>query len=78
MAKKKKVTKKEKSGRIKVVATRLGYYGDQRRPVNDIFYIKNEKEMGSWMKRASEYKAPVEDDEEPGDDDHSTGDEDVV
>jgi hypothetical protein len=35
---------------ITVEATALGYYGDVLRQPGNRFQVKNEKEIGSWMK----------------------------
>lgn len=36
---------------IKVEATNRGFYNTRVRRVGDVFYVKSEKDLGSWMKR---------------------------
>ncbi len=41
------------AARIKVIATKLGYYDLRRRREGDVFFIKNESEFShKWMERA--------------------------
>jgi len=46
-AKKNKVTKK---GPFKVVATRAGFFGGERKVEGDIFVVATAEELGTWMK----------------------------
>ncbi len=40
---------------MKVVTTKIGFYGKLRK-VGEEFEIRNEKELGSWMKEVKEAK----------------------
>lgn len=34
---------------IRVQAIRCGFYGNKRRKPEEIFYVKDQKEVGKWM-----------------------------
>ena len=40
---------------MKVKATKIGFYGKLQR-VGEVFIIKDEKELGSWMEEVKEVK----------------------
>jgi hypothetical protein len=40
---------------MKVKATKIGFYGKLRK-VGEVFTIKDEKELGSWMEEVKELK----------------------
>jgi hypothetical protein len=85
MATKKKVEKVKKSKKVRprkatieVVATAMGYYGDQRRREGDVFRIPEDEKLSSWMVLKSEYDGEETDEEGEEDEGHSTGDEDKI
>ena len=41
----------KKAGSIKVMATRPGFYGNDRKKEGALFTIQSEQEMGDWMKK---------------------------
>lgn len=84
MATKTKTTKKTKkktryarTPTIEVVATEMGYYGDQRRREGTVFRIPEDEPLSSWMVLKSEYNGEKPEDDED-DDGQSTGDEDKI
>lgn len=50
---------------ITVIATALGYYGLQLRKKGDVFTIKDESEMGKWMRVTKAQVQAPDDDEAP-------------
>ena len=47
----KKVESKKVVGKINVIATRAGFYGNSRKVAGDKFTIDGEHQLGSWMKK---------------------------
>lgn len=44
---------------MKVKAIRLGYYGNARRRVGDVFHVESEKEFSkNWMEKVSDKPKP--------------------
>jgi hypothetical protein len=63
----------------RVVAKRLGFYGNKRRKPGEAFLIPAGEKLGSWMISEEEFLASqVSEEEEQDEDGVSTGDDDVL